>query len=182
MSLTSNIKKHFGYPALVMAMLLAGHGGSSASSRGIKPQKSIRVLYFFSPVCPVCKYYTATVNAIARRYKDSVDAQLIFCGDYRKEKLRAYVQLYQISIPWKKDPHLQLAHRYGARITPQVVVVFKDKIAYSGLIDDAYMDIAHPRPQTLKHYLGEAIEALLRGKKILVAQTTAVGCLINPEK
>lgn len=68
---------------------------------------------------------------------------------------------------------------YGATRTPHVFVLNKTKdgliVEYIGTIDDNYKDAKAAQ----KHYVVDAVEALLAGKKPVVKETKAVGCSIK---
>lgn len=80
------------------------------------------------------------------------------------------------NFPYLYDPSQQIARRYGATFTPEVFVLDKTRrIAYSGAIDDRA-----PPGEPTRRYLSEAVEALLAGKPVPVAETSAAaGCRIK---
>lgn len=68
---------------------------------------------------------------------------------------------------------------YGASNTPQFFVLGKDrKIEYMGAYDDSPMNEA----KAAKHYVKDAVNALLDGKSIEVTETKAVGCGVSYKK
>ncbi len=80
------------------------------------------------------------------------------------------------------DDSQKVAKTYGALKTPQVYLVNKEagalKVAYMGGIDDNPKDAN----AVTKKYLGDAIDALLEGKKPTINTTKAVGCSIKWKK
>lgn len=56
------------------------------------------------------------------------------------------------------------------------------KVAYAGLVDDR-LNYESQKKSASKHYLRDALAAMVKGETVEVAQTRPVGCLINfPEK
>lgn len=74
------------------------------------------------------------------------------------------------------DENNVLADAFGARTTPHVFLFNKDlKLAYKGAVDD---NVDDPKAVT-KHYLKDAIEAMVAGKAIDPATTRNLGCSIK---
>jgi len=77
------------------------------------------------------------------------------------------------------DPQGTLGRLYGAKATPHMFVVdAKGNLAYEGAIDDK----PTPDPDDIKtadNYVKDAIDALLAGKPVAVAQTRAYGCSVK---
>jgi alkyl hydroperoxide reductase subunit AhpC len=75
-----------------------------------------------------------------------------------------------------RDENQNVARQYGAERTPEVFVFDKERILrYHGRIDD---NVYEPS-QVRKHYLRDALNALLKGKNVPVEETEAVGCTIK---
>lgn len=77
------------------------------------------------------------------------------------------------------DPEGALGKLYGAKATPHMFVIdASGKLAYEGAIDNT----PTPDPADVKtadNYVKDAINALLAGKKVAVAQTRAYGCSVK---
>ena len=74
------------------------------------------------------------------------------------------------------DAGHKVADAFGARTTPHVFLFNKEgKLAYKGAIDD---NVDDPKAVT-KHYLNDAINALVAGKAIDPATTKNLGCSIK---
>jgi peroxiredoxin len=77
------------------------------------------------------------------------------------------------------DPEGTLGKLYGAKATPHMFVIDADgTLAYAGAIDDK----PTPDPEDIKtadNYVRDAINALLAGKQVAVAQTRAYGCSVK---
>ena len=74
------------------------------------------------------------------------------------------------------DESQQVAHAYGAQRTPHIFLFdAARKLAYIGRIDDNYKD-----PAAVKaHELSDAVEDILAGRPVKLAETFAVGCTIK---
>ena len=84
----------------------------------------------------------------------------------------------QFDFPYLFDESQQIGRAYGARVTPEVFVVDRERrIAYQGAIDDNWQSA----DQVKKPYLRQALDALLAGRKPEPAETKPVGCGIQYE-
>jgi hypothetical protein len=74
----------------------------------------------------------------------------------------------------------KVAQAFGATKTPHAFVVSKEKggklvLKYMGAIDNNPDDAK----AATKHYVADAIEALISGKEVAVTETKSVGCGIK---
>ncbi len=83
------------------------------------------------------------------------------------------------TFPYMLDVGQKVYPQFGASRTPHMYVIAKtDKghqVKYIGAIDDNYKDAA----ATTKHYVEDAVDALLAGKEVEVKTTKAIGCSIK---
>jgi hypothetical protein len=88
-------------------------------------------------------------------------------------KERAKMKFF--NFPYLHDPDQKVATAYGARQTPTVFVFDgQRKLVYQGAIDD------HRDPNAVEeHYVRDAVEATLAGKKSPHTETRPIGCLID---
>ena len=88
----------------------------------------------------------------------------------------------KFTFPYLYDETQTIAKTYGATNTPHVYVVAKENgaltVKYVGAIDDNSEDAT----KATKHYVEDAVDALLAGKAVPVAQTKAIGCTIKWKK
>jgi hypothetical protein len=77
------------------------------------------------------------------------------------------------------DPEGTLGNLYGAKATPHMFVINAEgNLAYEGAIDDK--PTADPEDITTSdNYVKDAIDALVAGKQVAVAQTRAYGCSVK---
>jgi peroxiredoxin len=93
----------------------------------------------------------------------------------RLDKMQERAKEKAFPYPYLYDETQKIAKDYGATYTPEFFILDKDrKIAYMGAMDDG----SPPRTES-KHYLEDAVEAVLAGRKPAPAETRARGCLIR---
>ena len=64
-------------------------------------------------------------------------------------------------------------------MTPEAAVIVGDgKIAYRGRIDNFYEKLGVGRRQVTRRDLRDALEAILKGQRVTVPRTKAVGCFM----
>src|SRR5690606_13291017 len=83
------------------------------------------------------------------------------------------------TFPYVLDEGQKIYPQYGATKTPHVYVLQKVKsdmiVRYIGAIDNNHEDAA----AASKHYVSDAVNALLNGQKVAVETTKAIGCTIK---
>jgi thiol-disulfide isomerase/thioredoxin len=86
------------------------------------------------------------------------------------------------------DESQELGRRLGATRTPEFFVFGKDrKLAYMGLLHDSPAlqrrdgSIHHTEGEPTRFFVREAVEALLAGRPVAVAETRAHGCSLEYE-
>lgn len=139
------------------------------------------VLVFTCNHCPVAKAYEDRLVALQKDYKDK-GVQVIAVNvnnipEDRLDRMKVRAKEKGFNFPYIYDSSQKMGHDYGARVTPHVFVLDSErKVAYIGAIDDNQ----NPEKVT-KHYLRDALDALLAGKARAVAETKAFGCTIKYE-
>jgi len=80
-----------------------------------------------------------------------------------------------VATAWIDDSSGAVGHLYDMKTTPHMFVVSKDgTLVYDGAIDNQ-PDPQHD-PRTAHNYVSEAVDALIAGKPVPVAQTKPYGC------
>ena len=85
-------------------------------------------------------------------------------------KQRAEEKGFNFTYAFDESGHA--AKKYDAHVTPEMFVIHKGNVVYHGAFDD---DLSDPR----KHYVKDAVDAILAGNKPAVAETTPFGCGIR---
>ena len=137
------------------------------------------VMVFTCTHCPVAAANQSRLIALQKEYEASDVRLVAICSnpgdidDLPAMKEQAASEGY--NFPYLRDADQAVARAYGARQTPTAVVLDSDrKVRYLGAIDDNWKDAAQVR----RDYLRDAIEALLAGRKVPIAETRPQGCEI----
>ena len=140
------------------------------------------VLVFTCNHCPVAKAYEDRLVELQKDYK-SKGVQVIalnvnnLAAD-KLEPMKKRATEKEFNFPYIYDPSQKTGRDYGGRVTPHAFVLDGDrKLAYAGAIDD------NNSPDKVKaHFVRDALDALLSGKEVAVAETRARGCSIKWDK
>ncbi|MFM9986667.1 MAG: redoxin domain-containing protein [Flavobacteriales bacterium] len=157
------------------ALFFSGIKESTHSS-----DNGLRVIYFLSPGCTICQYYTLEMRKIA---EDFHQAEISFTGVFSAsscddEVVKSFREKYEIPFDLVCDSSLH--QTLNATVTPEVFVLTESgDVLYSGRIDDSYAAIGKRRPRAKHHELRDALHALMKGDSIKVSRTTPVGCILQ---
>jgi hypothetical protein len=163
---------------------IAGHEESLAKYKG-----KIVVLEWNNPGCPFVKKHYGSGNMQAlQKYATGrgVIWLTINSGAPGKQghmdALEAKAKIVEAGAhqtAYILDPSGTLGLLYGAKTTPHMFVIdSQGRLAYAGAIDDK----ATPDPEDIKtphNYVKAAVDALLAGKPVEVAQTKPYGCSVK---
>jgi peroxiredoxin len=157
---------------------LPGTDGKRHSLADLK-DKQVVVLVFTCNSCPVATGYEDRIIALAKRYSEKyvavVAVNVNTIEEDRLDKMTERAKDKGFPFPYLYDDSQQIAKDYGATYTPEFFVLDRDRrVAYMGAMDD----VSPPRPES-KHYLDDAVRALLDGRKPPVPETRARGCAIR---
>lgn len=160
---------------------LPGVDGKSHSLGDI-PKESIIVVAFTCNSCPFAVAYEDRFIEFAKEYSSKGVAFVAINvnneeGDgFPMMKDRATEKGFVF--PYLHDASQEIGHAYGARVTPHLFVLDRDrKIAYVGAFDNA-----RKPDKVTKRYLKDAVDALLKGEKPPIERTNAPGCSIRYEE
>lgn len=157
--------------------------GKPVSLDEFESAKAIAIV-FLGTECPLAKLYGPRLTDIQRQYADR-GVQIIGVNSNKQDSLTelvAYVHRHEIGFPMLKDPGNQIADAMRAQRTPEVFLLDRDRvIRYHGRIDDQY-GVGYSKERDAKPELTLAIDSLLSGEPIAVAETEAVGCHIGRVK
>lgn len=139
------------------------------------------VVVFLGTECPLAKLYGQRLVELAAKY-EPLGVQVVGINSNRQDTLTEmahYARTHKIEFPLLKDPDCSLADRFGATRTPEAFVLDADRvIRYWGRIDDQY-GVGYSRGEPTTSELTDALDQLLADEPVVVAHTTAVGCLIS---
>jgi peroxiredoxin len=147
--------------------------GKSLALSDLKSAKIV-VLVFTCNGCPVAMEYQARFNDFAKKYQ-SQGVEFVAINAKTSEKLadmKAHAMKAGFGYWYVEDADTAVAKAYSAKATPHLFVLDQQRtLAYSGAFDDN----ANAEKAT-KHYVIDAVEALLAGKKPEISSTKPVGC------
>lgn len=133
--------------------------------------------------CPYVRAWEDRMVAIQRDYGDR-GAQLLVINSnddvkYPEdgfEKMKERAAEKRFNFPYLRDETQEVATAYGAQRTPEVFLFDREGVLrYHGAIDDNYQDPA----AVTRHYLREALDAVLEGRDPPVSDTPPVGCSVK---
>jgi len=141
----------------------------------------VLVLVFTCNHCPVASQYEERLIQFARKHEQQVQV-VAMCVSHnaadRLDKMKSRAVDRNFPFPYLYDESQKSARAYGATVTPHFFVLDADrKIAYMGAFDDNIFD--HEKVE--KHYLVDAVDAVLAGKKPQIKESLQRGCAIDYE-
>lgn len=137
------------------------------------------VVVFTCNHCPVAVAYEERLVALQQDYR-ARGVQVIAINVNngvadRLDKMKERAASRGFNFPYLYDSSQESARNYGAAVTPHVFLLDGDrKIAYMGAVDDSQNSA-----KVSKHYLRDAIEAVLAGKQPEVTETRQFGCSVK---
>lgn len=135
------------------------------------------VVIFVSTACPISNGYNDRMKAIYNDYS-AKGVHFVFINANSTEpaaEVAAHAKAHGFPFPVYKDAAGAVADLFGAQVTPETFVMDKDGvIRYHGYVDDSVVE-ARAHSQGLRM----ALDAVLAGKAVPMAQTKAFGCTIK---
>lgn len=137
-------------------------------------------IVFTSHECPFDNYYKERLKDLVTLYTGKIQFVLINSNQESQESVDQMAIHYKdINVPYLADKDQMAMEALGARKSTEVFLISKAggklNLVYSGAIDDN-PQVAKDVKQT---FLRDAIEKLLAGQKIEVANQRASGCTIR---
>jgi peroxiredoxin len=145
--------------------------------------KDILVIVFSCNHCPYVRAYEGRMIAFQRDYKNK-GIQLVAINsnetqNYPEDNFDEMVRQAKekgFNFPYLRDDDQSVATAFGATHTPEFFVFDKGRrLRYHGRFDDNHKDSG----AVTLHYVRDAVEALLAGKPVSVAETHSIGCTIK---
>jgi peroxiredoxin len=163
--------------ASVPTFTLKNHDGKEVSLAGVLKDHKYAVVMFISTECPVSNAYNDRMEKLSSRYAKQGVAFLGINANKAEtvKDIAAHAKDKGFTFPVLKDERNVIADGFGAMATPEVYLIDQaGKLVYHGRIDDS-RKIEGVKVSDLSN----AIDAVLAGKPVPVAQTKAVGCSIK---
>jgi peroxiredoxin len=145
--------------------------------------KPVMVVTFWCNHCPYVQAWESRMMDLATRYgPKGVGFVLINSNDaraYPEDRFESMVQRakdHHYPIPYLHDESQQVAHAYGALVTPHPMVFDKERrLLFQGRIDN---DHQHPE-RANERYLERALDQALKGAKVQPAEVPVAGCSVK---
>lgn len=139
-------------------------------------------LIFVATECPVSNHYAPEIMRICNEYQPAgAQCALVYSGSHvEADAVRRHRVEFGLELPAMLDADRSLAARAGATVTPQAVVFNSDgKPAYSGRIDNLYVELGRRRHSATEHDLRDSLQDLAAGRPVRSPRTQAIGCYIE---
>jgi len=133
------------------------------------------ILNFWSAECPWSERADQELHDLLSRWQDRLKLWAIASNvNETPEQIHSVAAARQLPVVLIDSRH-EVADQYGAVTTPHLYLIDQGGILrYQGALDD----ITFRKRSATRHYLQEAVEALLSGRQPEVAETQPYGCTI----
>lgn len=144
------------------------------------PGATATVLVFVTPECPMANRYAPALHELAKTYAGRVAFYRVYAAPKTStEAVANHEREYRYGFPALLDAEQSAKTACGATRTPEVAVIdAAGALRYRGAVDDRYADLGHYRQAASKHYLRDALDAVLSGSRVGIERSEAVGCFI----
>lgn len=145
----------------------------------------VAVVAFIGTECPLVQLYGTRLCDLAKKYAAQGVVFLAIDSNYQDTKadIVRFVAQCDIEFPVLRDQRNLVADHFGAKRTPEVFVLDKERtVRYHGRIDDQYGikdGVSFKRAKPERNDLATAIDEVLAGKTVSVPSAEAAGCLIG---
>jgi predicted transcriptional regulator len=164
---------------------IIGLNDSLTKKNIIETSKKARVFVFYSYLagCPIVEKYVPDLLEIKKKYGNKVIIVNLASSVHAKdeiEKTIKHIEKTKNKFPLVIDDNSVLAKSLNITTSSTVVVVdlLNYRVKYKGRIDDR-ITLSYEKPKAQSLYLIDAIDSVLKNKKILVSETEAFGCEIS---
>jgi peroxiredoxin len=145
-------------------------------------KEDVVVVVFLANHCPVVGAYEDRLIDFTKEYKEKgvkvVGIAVSLMDQDKLPHIKNYMSEHKSNYIYGYDESQAIGKAYGATRTPQFFVLDKErKIRYTGAMDDNQRE-----DKVTKTYLRDAVDAVLKGEKVAVDETNAVGCGVSYKK
>lgn len=140
------------------------------------------VLAVVGTECPLAKQYAVKLQKLAEVYSDRGVTVLAIDANRQDalSEIAAFAKSNSLTFPILKDLNQDVINGLRATRTPEVFLLDKQRVVrYRGRVDDQFAVGGKFRKSPTRDDLRIAIDELLEGKAVSVAETPAIGCLIS---
>jgi peroxiredoxin len=163
---------------------LLDQAGKSHELYYLSDMKAV-VLMVHGNGCPIVRQALPALREIRQKYQASGVEFLLLNSNLQdnRDAVAKEWQEFGVDMPILLDEAQLIGESLGVVRTSEVFVIDPKgwKLVYRGPMDDR-LSYEKQRPAT-KHYLTDALDAVIAGKPVKVAKADGVGCLVNfPER
>lgn len=164
----------------IMAVDLAGGIHAPLEGQG----DGLRVLVFTSHECPIANALAPTLRELAEHQRGRAVSFFVIHvdPDLTRQQAAKHARDYELPGTVLLDPHHDLVRHLRVRRTPEALVFAHGEVQYRGAIDDQWNAPGARAQQASHHYLRDAIEAVLAGRKPDPVDVPPPGCLLPEPK
>jgi len=153
------------------------------------PEAKGFIIIFTCNHCPFAKLYPPRLNDLDKKYRQlGVPVIAISSTDTINYEGDTYPKMIEkarnehFSFPYLFDGEQKVARNFSAQKTPHAYVIWHEQgkwiVKYNGAIDDNGAEPA----KVHKHYVADAVDALLNGQEVEIKETRSIGCQISMRK
>jgi peroxiredoxin len=129
-----------------------------------------------------CPWSVKAIPAIKEVQKKHAGKGIVWLGidstfGRTAEEDANYIKDKELNHAILMDTDGKVGHSYGAKTTPHVFVLNKGTLVYMGALHNNQQ--GDKKPEEVRNYLDEALSAVLAGKEVPLAETTAWGCRVK---
>jgi peroxiredoxin len=155
-------------------------GGTVTLPEHYKDAKAV-VVVFVSFDCPVAKSYLSPLGELAKTFAAKGVTVVAVCPDEGAAEVKKQAAEFKLALPVFADPEQKAVRELGAKRVPEAFVLdAKGVVRYRGRIDDRWLSPSKSNPRTPVPDLTNALDEVLAGKAVTVAETPPVGCPVGP--
>ncbi len=164
----------------VIEFTLPATDGETYSTHGMLTVSKALVVVFMSNDCSYVQAWEDRINAIARDYEEQ-DVRVLAINANTgpaniMENMGKHALEKEFVFPYAADETQIVMHAFGAEQTPEVFVFDASaKLRYHGALDDNYENTQEVK----KHYVREALDAIIANGEVTTPETKTVGCPIQ---
>jgi thiol-disulfide isomerase/thioredoxin len=171
---------------LAITCAFLGFVGSRISAANVDPFKESAsakalVLVFVSNECPIANRYAPEIQRLQKQFSANQIVFYVVHADpsETQDSIERHSRAFGYMRGVLRDADQQLARRAGVHVTPAAAVFLPNgQRVYRGRIDNRYEDFGLSRHEATERDLQNALEAVVQGKPVPVAETRAIGCYI----
>ncbi len=155
---------------------LKDYNGKEYKLADFKDSKAI-IIMFIATECPVSNAYNSRMVKLYEEFQGKGIAVIAINSNKAEDvsAIKEHSVQNGFKFPVLKDPGNKVADNYGASVTPEVYILSnKFELLYHGRIDDSRSESG-----VKSRDAANALNEILSGKKVTVAETKAFGCTIK---